>query len=109
MTSAPRPVPPKAAPKALQRLDRATEGPRLIFPPDGSVVETDGFGPTSRGLSLAAGGEDLSWYVDGQPVPRDAVSGRAIWRSAGPGFYRVTVVDAAGHKAVAKVRVKAGF
>jgi len=107
--SAPRPLPPKAAPQALQRLDRAAQGPRLIFPPDGAIVEVDSFGPASRGLVLAAGGDGLNWYVDGRPVLRDPVGDRAIWRPTGPGFYRVTVVDAAGRRAVAKVRVKAGF
>ena len=104
--SAPRPIAPKSAPEALRQLDRPNAGPRLIFPPDGAVVESPGFGPASRGLALAAGGNGLSWYVDGAPVPVDAVSGRAIWRPAAPGFYRVTVVDAGGRRTEARVRIK---
>lgn len=106
--AAPRPIAPKGAPQALETLQHADEGPRMIFPPDGATVRVEGFGPGSRGLVLAAGGEDLSWYVEGAPLPRDPVSGRAVWKPGGPGFYRLTVVDAQGRKARARVRIKGG-
>ncbi|WP_413816538.1 penicillin-binding protein 1C [Phenylobacterium sp.] len=106
--AAPRPIAPSSAPRALTELKPATEGPRLIFPPDGAQVQVEAFGPGSRGLALAAGGEGLSWYVDGVPLAPDPVSGRTIWRPKGPGFYRVTVVDAEGRSAQARVRVRGG-
>jgi penicillin-binding protein 1C len=89
-------------------MERRCEGPRLIFPPDGATVQVEDFGPGSRGLALAAGGEGLNWYVAGQPLSADPVSRRVIWRPAGPGFYLLTVVDAQGRKAAARVRIKAG-
>ncbi|MEO8926400.1 MAG: penicillin-binding protein 1C [Caulobacteraceae bacterium] len=101
-----RPIAPKAAPGALARLERAESGPRLIFPPDGAILQAPGFGPDSRGLALAAGGESLAWYVDGAPLAPDPASGRTVWRPAGPGFYRVTVADGAGRTAEARVRVR---
>ncbi len=104
--AAPRPLAPKSAPAALARLEQAGEGPRLIFPPDGATVQVEAFGPTSRGLVLAAGGESLSWYVAGIPLPPDPVSGRIVWRPATPGFYRLSVVDGQGRRAHARVRVK---
>jgi penicillin-binding protein 1C len=104
--SAPRPIAPRAAPEALAKLEQRNEGPRLIFPPNGSSVQVEAFGPTSRGLALAAGGENLSWYVAGEPLAADPVSGRVIWRPKGPGFYRITVVDGEGRKATARVRIK---
>ena len=107
-SAAPRPIAPRAAPPALQRLASATEGPRMIFPPDGSTVQVQGFGPAARGLALAAGGQTLSWYVNGAPLTPDPVGGKVIWRPPSPGFYRVTVVDAAGRRAQALVRVTAG-
>lgn len=108
--SAPRTAPPRIAPRgapeALTQLERPERGPNLIFPPDGATVQVDGFGPSSRGLVLSAGGEGLSWYVEGRPLPVDPVSGRTIWRPAAPGFYELTVVDRQGREARAKVRIK---
>jgi penicillin-binding protein 1C len=106
--AAPRPIAPRNAPQALETLPRAVEGPRLIFPPDGATVQVAGFGPASRGLVLAAGGEGLTWYVAGEPLAPDPVSGRVVWRPSGPGFYRLSVVDAEGREAAASVRIKAG-
>ena len=103
--SAPPPIAPKGAPSALQRLQHV-DGPRLIFPPDGSTVQARGFGPASQGFALAAGGQGLSWYVDGAPVAPDPVSGQPIWRPAAPGFYRISVIDQNGHTVEARVRVK---
>jgi len=106
--AAPRPIAPKAAPQALQTLRAAAEGPRLIFPPDGAAVQVEALGPRSRGLVLAAGGEDLTWYVAGTPLVADPVSGRVVWRPSAPGFYKLSVVDGQGRKAFARVRIKAG-
>ena len=106
--AAPRPLAAKAAPPALLELAPESPGPALIFPPDKAQVQVEGYGAASRGLALAARGEGLAWYVDGAPLPADPVSGRVIWRPAGPGFYRVTVVDALGREAVAQVRVRGG-
>jgi len=106
--SAPRPIAPKSAPPALADLQEAQAGPRLIFPPDRSTVQVDRFGPRARGLVLAAGGEQLVWYVGGAPLKADPVGGRVIWRPASAGFYTVTVMDAEGRKAQARVRVKGG-
>jgi len=105
--SAPRPIAPRAAPQALAKLDQTSQGPRLIFPPDGASVQVEAFGPSSRGLVLAAGGEGLTWYVDAQPLPLDPVSGRAIWHPKGPGFYKLSAVDREGRRATSRVRVKA--
>jgi penicillin-binding protein 1C len=89
-------------------LDRSGAGPRLIFPPDGSTVVADAYGPSARGFVLAAGGSGLSWYVDGAPVGLDPVSGKPLWKPAGPGFYRISVVDADGRSVEARVRVTGG-
>lgn len=105
-TSAPRPIAPKSAPLALQKLQAADAGPRLIFPPDGAAVQVDALGSKARGLVLAAEGEGLTWYVEGRPLDPDPVSGRAIWKPAAPGFYKLSVVDAQGRRAQARVRIK---
>lgn len=107
--TAPRPITPRAAPQALTQLDPPDSGPHLIFPPNGSTVQVDAFGPRSRGLVLAAGGEGLSWYADGIPIAVDPVSGKAIWRPAGPGFYQISVTDIQGRTAKSRVRVRGPF
>ena len=100
-----QPIAPSEAPRSLRALTPPESGPRLIFPPDGATIRAPGFGPGSRGLALAASGRGLSWYVDGAPVAPDRAGGPPIWRPAGPGFYRVTVVDGDGRSAEARVRV----
>ncbi len=104
--SAPRPIAPKAAPEALAALQPAADGPRLIFPPDGALVQVDGLGAASRGLVLSAEGHGLSWYVDGSPLPVEPDTGRVVWKPPAPGFFRLEVVDGQGRKAAARVRVK---
>ena len=106
--AAPRPIAPNGPPEALATLQGASSGPRLIFPPDRATVQVEGFGPSARGLSLAAGGEALSWYVDGAPLRPDPVSERVIWRPRTAGFYTVTVIDGEGRRAQARVQVKGG-
>jgi penicillin-binding protein 1C len=91
----------------LAELDNAqTTGPKLIFPPDGASVQVERLGPEARGLVLAARGTGLSWYVEGQPIEPDPLTGRAVWRPAAQGFYRLTVVDGDGREAKARVRIR---
>ncbi len=103
--SAPRAIALKKAPESLVSLEKSEDGPHLIFPPDGATVRVEAFGPRTRGLVLAASGTDLSWYVEGRPLPRDPVSHRAIWRPDGPGFYQLNLVDGQGRRASARVRL----
>ena len=94
---------------ALARFERAgaRTPPQIVFPRDGVEIY---LGADERGFSLAArGGEGgHRWYVNGEPVAQEATSGRAVWRPARAGFYDVTVVDAAGRRSQAKVRVVSG-
>lgn len=102
------PIAPRDAPRALTRLaGSGDDGPMLIFPPDGATVSAADFGPGSRGFTLAARGEGLSWYVDGAAIAADPLAGAPIWRPPGPGFYRVSATDPTGRTVSAKVRVTA--
>ncbi len=99
-------IAPKGAPGGLVLMtgEDSRPGPHIVFPPDGASVEADGLGPGARGLALAARGEGLRWYVEGQPLATDG-AGQAIWRPAAPGFYRLEVMDTGGRKAKARVRI----
>jgi penicillin-binding protein 1C len=97
-----RSLSPEVAPAALTKIDDTAGGPLMLFPPNGAAVIVDGYGPASRGLALAARGENVKWYVDGSPLKDPA----AIWRPDYPGFYSVTAVDDRGRVARARVRVK---
>jgi penicillin-binding protein 1C len=98
-----------AAP-GVARLDTAaTEAaPRILFPPDGAEVLAQSFGPQARGFAMAAQGgrAPLRWFIDGDPITTGDASGRTIWRPEAAGFYQVSIVDAEGRRASARVRVR---
>jgi penicillin-binding protein 1C len=103
--------PQTAAAPALVRFEpEAREGLSILFPPANAEVLVLDYGANARGLSLSARGgrAPLTWYAEGERVDTEPTSGRAIWRPAAPGFYNVTVVDAAGEAQSVRVRVRGG-
>jgi len=119
-----RPAPPKGAivvqnneelPRGLRHfaVNRAAgSGARspaqpleIAFPPPGATVALPEEG---RSLSLRAEGGHgaLFWVVDGAPVDRAKMDGRrAAWTPQGPGYSRITVIDAEGKSASALVKL----
>jgi penicillin-binding protein 1C len=96
---------------ALVRLERDEgrgEELAILFPPNNTEVLVLEYGAQSRGLSLSARGgrSPFSWYAEGERVPTEDTSGRAIWRPSAPGFHEVTVVDAEGRSAHVRVRIR---
>jgi penicillin-binding protein 1C len=104
----PLPVPPPLPPApALARLGAgAADRLRLVFPPPGAALERSGI--TQSGITLrAAGGQrPLTWLVDGRPIPAERHRRETRWTPEGPGFYRVTVIDADGATAASEFRVR---
>jgi len=88
-----------AAPGAAEAVDRL----RLAFPPPGAVLDS---GPGHVALRASGGRRPLAFLVDGRPVAAEPGRREAAWTPAGPGFYRVTVLDAEGAAAAAEVRVR---
>ena len=82
--------------------------PRIQFPPDGAQLDLSrddgGRGPLK--LEANSGTPPYRWSVNGMPVPTPAWAAVPSWQPDGPGFVKVTVVDAAGRRASATVRVR---
>jgi penicillin-binding protein 1C len=87
-----------ASPMA-ERVDRL----RLLFPPPGAVLAE---GESRVTLRAAGGRRPLVFLIDGKPLAHEAAKREAAWSPEGPGFYRVTVLDADGIAAAAQVRVR---
>lgn len=103
--SVPRAVPRAiaAAPSTLAAFNAEGAPPQILFPPENAEIWMDG---EDRGFVLAARGEGaLSWYADGEPIPIDP-GGAPVWTPQGPGFYALSVVDAAGRETRVRVRVR---
>lgn len=93
----------RTPPRALERLRPASvqssgNPPRIMFPPDGAVIET-----VAEGVALSAQGgrPPLRWLADGQPLPE----GARFWKPKGAGFSRLVVVDGDGNRASVSIRV----
>jgi penicillin-binding protein 1C len=98
-------------PAGLRRLDpgpaehagRDAGGPKIFYPPDGSIVEWHG---EAVPLEAAGGTGQLRWLADGKPLPQGQPRKELFWTPGGIGFSRLTVIDAAGRSAHATVRLE---
>ncbi len=82
--------------------------PRILFPPDGAVIELAHHSAETGPLSLQAegGAPPYSWAVNGLPLPTQLHRSSAQWQPDGLGFVHVTVTDARNRIASADVRLK---
>jgi len=79
-----------------------TDPVRLLFPPPGATLPEGG-----RVVLRAAGGQrPLTFLVDGAPLATDRARREVGWVPPGPGFYRITVLDAAGGRTGVELRVR---
>jgi len=100
-------------PPPLQRLrpgtlagDNADAAPRIMFPPNGARLEFAAAGQSEMALKISGGVQPLTLLVNG--VPRPAHSGRRtlFFTPDGPGFARLTVMDARGVADSVVVRIE---
>jgi penicillin-binding protein 1C len=101
LPAAPRtPLLVRAAP---QPFAEAADRLRLLFPMQGAVL-VEGAGPVT--LRASGGRRPLTFLVDGAPLAHERARREAAWTPPGPGFYRITVLDAEGTAARADLRVR---
>jgi penicillin-binding protein 1C len=97
-------------PLRLRRLDPGplappssqTGGPRIVYPPDGALIEWHG---EELPLEAAGGKRPLQWLVDGRPLSLDLPRRPVSWLPEGIGFVQLTVIDAQGRSAHSAVRL----
>ena len=103
----PLPAPPPATllvstadlPPPLQRFrprgavfERQIDGPDIAFPPDGAVIAADG----SLTVKVRNGTAPFTWLVNGAPVVIATRDFQSNIGAVGPGFLRLSVIDATG-------------
>ena len=103
-------------PPPLQRFgvsgpSEAAEAPRIMFPADGARLEiAAGAQPDPVALKISGGRGPLTVLVNGVPmgVPIIAAGGRGtlFFQPDGPGFVRLTVMDARGASDSVSVRLQ---
>ena len=103
LPAAPRPASPvRPGGQGVASPRGPVDGLRLLFPPAHAVIEAG-----AVTIRAAGGRRPFTFLVDGVPLASADARREAGWTPPGPGFYRVTVLDAAGTAASAPVRVRA--
>jgi penicillin-binding protein 1C len=98
------PAPRPALPTRLREASRSrADVLHLLFPPPEAVLDA---GEGAIVLRAMGGRRPLTFLIDGAPLHADPARREVAWSPSGPGFYRVTVLDADGAAARAGVRVR---
>ncbi len=85
----------------------ATEPPRIMFPPDGARLElAKGAAPEPVALKIAGGAAPLTVMVNGVPLKSQGGRRTVFFRPDGPGFARLTVMDARGSTDSVSIRLQ---
>jgi penicillin-binding protein 1C len=94
-------------PGALPQTASQTRGdspPAIAFPPDGARIEV-GSDP-ALSLKVLGGTPPFTWLADGVPIATQEFRRDTFWDTALKGFARLSVIDAKGKTATARVRVE---
>jgi len=98
-------LPPRLRRLELGALGQAASragGPKIVYPPDGALIEWRG---EEVPLDAIGGKQPLRWLVDGRPLTWDPPRGEIYWQPEGIGFVQLSVIDAAGRSAHSTVRL----
>ena len=97
-------------PQPLQRFrsrsaafETGADAPAVAFPPDGAEVELL---PTGLKVRVSGGTAPFTWLADGVPLVVALVARETMLALPGAGFMTLSVIDAKGRSARAKVQVR---
>ncbi len=100
-------------PPPLQRfvpdgaMGAISEPPRIMFPPNGARIElAKGAAPDPVALKISGGAAPLTVMVNGVPLPPQGSRRTLFFEPDGPGFVRLTVMDARGATDSVSVRLQ---
>jgi penicillin-binding protein 1C len=100
-------------PPPLQRftpedgVSAAADPPRIMFPPDGARIELPKSGPVEPvALKITGGAAPLTVIVNGVPLEGQGGRHTVFFAPDGPGFVRLTVMDASGAADSVTVRIQ---
>ena len=73
--------------------------PRIVYPPAGATIDVAGEEgkPLPIALEVSGGKPPYRWMVDGVPLPVPPIGAVMSWIPDGPGFARLSVMDADSH------------
>ncbi len=83
-------------------MAKASTGPELAFPPDGAEIAADGPLP----LKVRGGTPPFTWLANGAPVILADRARETAMPTPGAGFLNLSVIDAMGQSATAKVTLR---
>jgi penicillin-binding protein 1C len=97
---------PNALPE-IASVTRSEGPPSIAFPPDGARIDLSGDAAlTALSLKVYGGTPPFTWLVDGIPVTSGEFRRDAFWEEPGKGFARLSVIDAKGQTATARISVE---
>ena len=98
-TTAKLPPPLQRFASAANAGKGATAKVRIVFPPNGASLELsgrEGEVPDPIAIKIAGGTPPLNVLLNGMPLPAKTSARTLFFAPDGPGFVRVTVIDASG-------------
>jgi penicillin-binding protein 1C len=88
-------------------IGHAAGGPRIMFPPDGARLElAGGSRPDPIPVKVTGGRSPLTVMVNGMPLPARRGRHTVFFQPDGPGFARLTVMDARGSSDSVMIRLQ---
>jgi penicillin-binding protein 1C len=96
---------PRALPEVAERASGEAP-PAIAFPPDGARIDLAGDDAPALSLKVNGGTPPFTWLADGVPVAQGEFRRDSFWEAPPKGFAKLSVIDAKGKSASARVRVE---